>query len=144
MYGSRKSCDLYGEVDSFTCSSTLEESLLNYTSHILQFFKVHAPLEEKTISYLPHAPWFDNEYKQHRILCRKAERLSKNKNAIVADKHLYDDSKKETTKITNLKKQEHYKTELENKKKDAKAIHSDFDKEIFVSFTTVPRFSQLN
>ena len=87
-------------------------------------------MEEKTISYMPHAPWFDNEYKQHRILRRKAERLSKKKNASDADKRLYDDIKKETTKMSNLKKQEYYRTKSENNKKDVKAIYDFLNKEM--------------
>ena len=126
----RFSCDIYDEVDSFTCSSTLEESLSNYTSRLSTVFNLHAPLEEKTISYMPHAPWFDNEYKQHRILRRKAERLSEKKNASDADKRLYDDIKKETTKMSNLKKQEYYRTKIENNKKDIKAIYDVLNKEM--------------
>ena len=56
--------------------------------------------------------------------------MSKKKNASDADKRLYDDIKKETTIMSNLKKQEYYRTKSENNKKDVKAIYDFLNKEM--------------
>ncbi len=87
----------------------------------------HAPVVNKTVSYVPHAPWFDAEYKDQRKLRRKAER----------DKHKSEDNmiffeelRTETTNMANRKKKQYYKALLDKNKNDVKSIYNIVNREL--------------
>ena len=87
----------------------------------------HAPLKEKTISFMEHAPWFDSEYKDLRKLRRKAE---KKRNEDDQYQILYEDIRAETSIMANLKKQQYYSSLLDKNKHDTNLIFNIVNKEL--------------
>ena len=69
------------------------------------------PLKSNQIKVMPHAPWFDSEYKNLRILRRKAEKKDK-KTKLQADKEAFVRLRKETTQLALNKKKEYYNKKI--------------------------------
>ena len=122
--------DLVDAVDSYTSSTSLEDSVSDLHSLVSSVLDHHAPMMEKVISYLPHAPWFDNEYKEQRTLRRKAEKKAKRENATIDDKIMYEQIKRETTLMSTLKKQQFYRRKIDANEKDARAIYNVLNREL--------------
>lgn len=120
-------------IDLLMCSSDYEladcfvESCENFFQCVGSVLDEHAPLVQKTISFVPHAPWFDSEYKDQRKLRRKAER---NKHKSEENRILFEEIRNETTNMANLKKQQYYKGLLDKNKHDVKAIYSIVNREL--------------
>ena len=54
--------------------SSMGEKVLEYNRTVEELVDEYFPLETKQIKVVPHAPWFDTEYKNLRKLRRKAEK----------------------------------------------------------------------
>ena len=124
--------ELFQSIDSYNCSplTSLEESVTDLNAMVQSLLDEHAPMIEKTISYLPHAPWFDNEYKEQRTLRRKAEKKAKKKDATLDDKLLYKQIMQETTKMSTLKKQQYYRKKIDANENDVRAVYNVLNREM--------------
>ena len=60
-----------------TVNPTMGERISQYNSSIRELVEKYYPTKTKQIKVVPHAPWFDSEYKNLRALRRKAEKSSK-------------------------------------------------------------------
>ena len=58
----------------FNKTRDLDELVYCYNITLISVFDCHAPLQVKTITDRPLVPWFSNEIKVAKKLCRQAER----------------------------------------------------------------------
>ena len=121
------SFDLIDFISAFTLSETFEASCMKFFDGSKNILDQHAPLKEKTISFMEHAPWFDSEYKDLRKLRRKAE---KKRNEDDQYQILYEDIRAETSIMANLKKQQDYSSLLDKNKHDTNLIFNIVNKEL--------------
>ena len=121
------SFDLIDFISDFTLSETFEASCMKFFSGSKNILDMHAPLKEKTISFMEHAPWFDSEYKDLRKLRRKAE---KKRNEDDRNQILYEEIRAETSIMANLKKQQYYSSLLDKNKHDTNLIFNIVNKEL--------------
>jgi len=121
------SFDLIDFISDFTLSHTFEASCMKFFDGSKNILDQHAPLKEKTISFMEHAPWFDSEYKDLRKLRRKAE---KKRNEDDQYQILYEEIRAETSIMANLKKQQYYSSLLDKNKHDTNLIFNIVNKEL--------------
>ena len=121
------SFDLIDFISDFTLSETFEASCMKFFGGSKNILDQHAPLKEKTISFMEHAPWFDSEYKDLRKLRRKAE---KKRNEDDRNQILYEEIRAETSIMANLKKQQYYSSLLDKNKHDTNLIFNIVNKEL--------------
>ena len=55
----------------FNKTRDLDELVYCYNRTLISVFDCHAPLQVKTITDIPLVPWFSNEIKVAKMLCRK-------------------------------------------------------------------------
>ena len=103
------------------------ESCSNFFTRVKTTLDKHAPLVSKVISYVPHAPWFDSEYKNQRKLRRKAERK---KDKSVENRILFEKIRAETSILANTKKKQYYNRLLEKNKDDVRCIFNIVNSEL--------------
>ncbi|KAL5250710.1 hypothetical protein ACHWQZ_G016441 [Mnemiopsis leidyi] len=121
------SFDLIDFISDFTLSHTFEASCMKFFDGSKNILDQHAPLKEKIISFMEHAPWFDSEYKDLRKLRRKAE---KKRNEDDQYQILYEEIRAETSIMANLKKQQYYSSLLDKNKHDTNLIFNIVNKEL--------------
>ena len=84
-------------------SRILSTSVQNYNMVLHDIVNKHAPLKQRTIKIVDHAPWFDDEYASLRRCRRRAERKYRNTKSD-ADKHEYNTIKKQCISMAESKK----------------------------------------
>ena len=114
-------------IPEYELSNSFNNSCHDFFTCMNNVIDKYAPLVSKTISFAPHAPWFDAEYKNQRKLRRKAE---KNKHKSVANKILFEKIRSETTVMANLKKKQYYSSLIEKHKGDVRAIYNVVNREL--------------
>ena len=88
------------------------KNMRRYNETIGQLVDMKAPLQNRSITVVPSAPWFDNEYKELRAQRRKAEKKF-NKTKMKEDKEAFIKLRKQTTQLAHQKKCKHYGDKLE-------------------------------
>ena len=121
------STDLMKCISEFKLSGNFMESCSNFFTRVKTTLDKHAPLVSKVISYVPHAPWFDSEYKNQRKLRRKAERK---KDKSVENRILFEKIRAETSILANTKKKQYYNRLLEKNKDDVRCIFNIVNSEL--------------
>jgi len=107
----------------------LKSSYTTFSEEVTKVLDNHAPLISKTITSVNTAQWFDAEYKEQRKLRRKAEeRWLKSKSE--EDFQFFRELRNETTNMARLKKQKFYRSKIESKEGDVKAIFNVVNKEL--------------
>ena len=94
-----------------TVNPTMGERISQYNSSIRELVEKYYPTKTKQIKVVPHAPWFDSEYKNLRALRRKAEKKSK-KTKSPADKEAFVKLRKETTQMALKKQKDFYERKI--------------------------------
>ena len=90
---------------------TMGENIQKYNTSMQQLVDKYYPLKSKQVKVMPHAPWFDSEYKSLRILRRKAEKKAK-KTKLPADKEAFVKLRKETTQLARNKQKDYYNKKI--------------------------------
>ena len=124
------SADITSFISNFEVTGTnFKPSILKFFSNLGEVMDKHAPRITKTISDVPHAPWFDTEYKNQRALCRKAERTwRKTKN--YHDEIYYLDMVLDTSIMRNLKKKQYYHSKIDKNANNVKALYNVVNAEL--------------
>jgi len=109
-----------------TSHSTVQsfgEQVLSYNEMLTSIVNRHAPLQQKTIKEVPHAPWFDHEYRELRKKRRKAEKLYQ-QTKLSVHKLNYISLRKQTTTLSQQKKKLYARTKINEASNDKKALYS--------------------
>ena len=88
----------------------------------------HAPLIIKTITVRPCVPWFSDEIKTAKQLCRKRERVWR-RTRLSSDKELFVKARNRTVHLINQARRNYYKTLIDN--------NSDNQKKLFKAASTL-------
>ena len=91
---------------------TMGESVVSYNSTLKELFDKHYPPRRKKVKLVPHAPWFDSEYKNLRSQRRKAEKKYR-KSGLAEDKDTFVALRKQTTTLASKKQKEYYVNKFE-------------------------------
>lgn len=115
--------------NNFEIHENFEKTVCNFFNNTNDILNRHLPHITKTITYVPTAPWFDNEYKAQRALRRKAERKWR-KSRTPEDEALYNDANTDTLNLLNIKKRRYYKQKIDNADGDVRAIYNILNHEL--------------
>ena len=99
------------------------ELVYSYNNILTHVVDTHAPLVNKTIKVVPHAPWFDSEYRELRSRRRKAEKLYR-RSKLSVHKLFYTDLRKQTTQLSLQKKKSYSRTKIDEASNSNKALHA--------------------
>ena len=125
------STDLNEFVWSFDITDEIQfqPCTLKFFSDLGRIIDKHAPLVTKTMSNVPHAPWFDTEYKKQRAACRKSERKWR-KTKDHQDEICYQDMVLDTEIMRNSKKKQYYHSIINKNSANTRALYYAIDKEL--------------
>ena len=84
-----------------------------YNDNLKSLLDSYAPLKTKSVKIVPHAPWFDLEYRELRKRRRKAERKYM-KTRSSSDKKEFSTLRKMTTNLAFRKKREFFSDKIQN------------------------------
>ena len=121
------SADILEIISNFQLSDTFALSCSQFFDDMISTLDKHAPPIRKTITFAPHAPWFDSEYKNQRKLRRKAE---KNKNRSTEHRVHFEEMRAETSNLANIKKKKYYKALIERCNGDMRSIYNVANREL--------------
>ena len=104
-------------VDRISISeSGFGENMHAYNTALRELVDMDAPMTTKTVKIVPSAPWFDGEYSELRKRRRRAEKKAK-RTGDKADRDVFINLRKETTKLAHQKKCQYYGEKLEGNNK---------------------------
>ena len=123
--------DLTEFISSFTIvnGEQFKSCIFRFFDSLHELLNEHAPFVSKTMSDVPHSPWFDTEYKQQRAKCRKAERIWR-KTKSHQDNIYYLDMVLDTKILRNSKKKQYYGSMIENNTNNVRTLYNVLDKEL--------------
>ena len=119
--------ELKNELDNISMDNELEIVMNQYNNKLLSLMNHHAPTITRRVKLVPSAPWFDNEYKELRRRKRIAERNYRNSHT-EESKAEFKSLRKQTTNLAKIKKQEHFKSKIENAGNNQKELFSVVNK----------------
>ena len=102
-------------------SNNLGEKITIFNDLTDKVVNTHAPQKTKQVKLIPHAPWFDAEYKEARRRRRKAEKEYK-RSGLEHHKNAFINVRKETTTLAFNKKRDYFATKIDQSNGNSKVL----------------------
>ena len=118
----------YLEMSTLNIHGCFKTVVYSFFKDIIAILDTYAPLVTKTITTVASAPWFDSEYKKQRSLRRKAERKWR-KTRDERDEIFFREAEERTLEMINFKKQQYYRTKIEDANGDPRMIYQVVNQE---------------
>ena len=102
-------------------SNNLGEKITIFNDLTNKVVNTHAPQKTKQVKLIPHAPWFDAEYKEARQRRRRAEKQYK-RSGLEHHKNAFISVRKETTTLAFNKKRDYFATKIDQSNGNSKVL----------------------